>query len=477
MTNSQHLGLSSKEIMANISLYCSIMNKEDTFTIKIKEKEIHLPIEIAVSLSTKILEILMNDPTTRMFTIDIEFLDEKSIDVIEEFLTNYSKELDDNILSNDKMILDLANFGYAFGNSLFVTPLKLKYSSTSNIDNLSIQDLINRIEYKFILSKFEKTENKEQNNLNYMVDPEIEYISKHFDVFCKENSFVEWCKNINNMSLLESIFSYQSFCVGTEDSFLLFLLDLCKTNILFSSLFTFAYLEYCSVEVVKQYIVFINDYFQSSKISQVGLSMISCLQRRCTNQIDEKGLISLERHKLQTKHDQNQKKDVYQYQEENPFNGILNNEHQSNNVNIIPSSVERSGNQYDVYNLVLKPIEGKSTCFYTQNIKNSYITFSLKDSSKFIVDGYMIRGNWNTTSYKMKSWVILGQLATSGDWIEIDKKENQNKFSCYEVRYFPIKETQQLTAVKLMQIDETYDGSNKLVIGSFDIYGRVIKKQ
>ena len=238
----------------------------------------------------------------------------------------------------------------------------------------------------------------------------------------------------------------------------------------FCSLLSYVYTEFCSYELFSDCVTLIHNYLQTQEMTRVEKSLMKFLERgllyKSTNQATEP---SSRLHLPEVLRE-------YQFNENTYNNGMLTHENLLNNVEIIPSSVGYSDEyDYNINNLIQLPLHSKF--FYTQDVPDSHITFSLKASHAFTVKHYIIGQNWMENQYKMKSWVILGQLATSGDWIEIDKKENQNKFSYYEVRYFPIKETQQLTAVKLMQIDETYDGSNKLVIGSFDIYGRVIKKQ
>ena len=460
---SKSFTFNSNEILKNLHDYCMFINKSDMFTIKINEKEVVLPLEISISLSTKILDLLRNDPLIRQFCIKMEFKDPNSTEIIAEILSHYCTEIDSSKLINNAIIYDLADFGFYFGNSMFIEPLE-NSAQLPGIGN--IQEILSRIHYKLLLAKY-KIQSKDENLNNFNIDYELNYISDNFQKIYTNKDFKEWCKDISNLPFLEKIFSNESFQKNTEDSLLLFILDLCKSNQGFLPLLSYVYLEYCSIEQVKKFIDFVDDCFKSFNMPHSGNYILSCLKRRCIHPVSD--IKQGNRHS-----NNNDNSNVYNYDENDPINGILYHENQMNNVLITPSSVGRDGDQYNVYNLVKKPYKGQRTCFYSEDSSESSITFSLKDKKPFIINGYTIRGNWNNNSFKMKSWVILGQSAISKDWIEIDKKENQEKFLPLEFKHFQVKTTPPLVAVQLKQIDKTYDNTNKLVISAFEIYGNTV---
>ena len=433
----------------------------DLFHIKINDFDCYLPLEISVSLSTTITKILMNDFTQRELSINIKFRNDKSLNLILSILKNIQKTYENTLFEDQNVLLDLAEFGFAFGNTSFIKPIIDVYSKDNEFESITFEELLKRIDSKKLISKYLKQEEISYNN-------EIEYISKNFFSLSKEESFINWCRDINNISFLEEIISNQNLVIDSEDQLLNFILKLCKVNQLYHHLFSYVLIEYCSLDCVNSFLQYVNNYFQSLKLSNSDLTIIECLSKRCKYNLKD----------VPSKDDKRYKKyyKTYNYQENDVRNGILYNENKNQNVLITPSSNNNENDESR--NPIQRLLEMPSNfSFYTKNIANSSITFSLKDKTPFNINGYMIRGNWNSDSdhsNQMKSWKLEGELASNHDWVKLDIKENQKPFNKYEVRVFTIPESDPLISVKLTQTAPNYSNSNNLVISSFEIYGNVL---
>ena len=445
----------------NLKLLYTNVENNDLFNIKINGFDCFLPLEISVSISTTIAKLLLNDFTQRELCINIEFLHEDSLYLILTILQNIQKTYENTLFDDKNILFDLAEFGFAIGNSSFIQPMIDIYSKNIELEKMPINELIQRIDYKKILSKYLKQE-------EVSFDDEINFISKNFYTLSKDEAFINWCKDVNNITILKEILSNRNLVILSEDSLLLFLLKLCKENQLYHQLFSLVLIEYCSLECVNTFVKYVNQYFNSSKICHSDYSIIECLSKRCKYNLLDIPSKDFKRYKKLYKITK-----TYQYQENDVRNGILFNENKRENVLITPSSNnnENLENFNPLY--LLEMLSNYS--FYTKNIENSSITFLLKDKTPFVINKYMIRGNWNSEySNQMMSWKLEGQLASNKDWVSLDLKRDEEPLDKYQIRLFSIPQSEPLISVKLTQIAPNFSGNHNLAISSFEIYGDII---
>ena len=90
----------------------------------------------------------------------------------------------------------------------------------------------------------------------------------------------------------------------------------------------------------------------------------------------------------------------------------------------------------------------------------------------------MIRGNYLPIC-QLRSWVLMGQLSTTKEWVEIDRHTNEPQFNMDEVRTFNVHRNERFVSVQLIQTgpNNGYFGRlyHCLAISGFDIYGEVFE--
>ena len=345
------------------------------------------------------------------------------------------------------------------GNSDFIQPIVDIYSKNIENESISVNELIQRIDFKRKISKRLKPE-------KISFDEEINHISKNFYSLSTEESFIDWCKDITNITFLEKILSNQNLVIDTEDSLLQFILNLCHENQLFNQLFSYICIEYCSLDCVNSFLQYVNNYFYSIKLCNSDYAIIECLSKRCKYNLkdvpskDSKRYNKIKYNILKT----------YNYQENDVRNGILFNENKKQNVIITPSSIYDKQETHNPIHLLEMSTD---TSFFSQDFENSSITFSLRDKTPFNINKYMIRGNWCDNELQMISWKLEGQLASNNDWVPPDLKNYQRNFTKFEVRVFSIPQSEPLISVKLTQTSPNYNNNNILGISSFEIFGDI----
>lgn len=163
----------------------------------------------------------------------------------------------------------------------------------------------------------------------------------------------------------------------------------------------------------------------------------------------------------------------------NEFNGIINYLREKSNGNITneidftasSSYNEISDNFGHVSNIAIFDNDEKG--FFTKSIPNSWICLDFKDH-KIIPTDYTI----NTCSggpYPM-SWVIEASNDNNSSWDPIDEQRDYPDFNGPNLSHsFKIgkENLKEYRFIRIRQI-KTYNNSNHLGIGSFEIYGTLI---
>ena len=453
--------LFSKDYLANLQLYYKNYPSNDFFSIKLNNNEIcSLNLEIAIALSSTITEKLLCDPTIRSLNLNMDFKNEKSPQLISEILQGQSQNVDKSLFSDLNILYDFTNFGLKFGNSSFLKPSKHFFKDIKSFDfeSLNIESILFIIQYKSLTSSIYI------DHPSYSIEEEIKWLSQNFYKIISEPYFIEWSKQLENESLLEAILLDNDLLLENEDQLLSFVIELAKENPRYSKLFSYVYLENCSLKSVKQFIDFFNIRLHNLNISSEIMNMASCLTRRCTYNLNKYIKEPMQRYKIIK----------YEYQENNPRNGILFNQNQSNNVLLNPSSDNNPNNPRLKINHLLDDVISDFS-FFTQDIPNSYIEISLKDNKRFIINNYMLRGNFYTgNTNQLKCWTLEGLMTETNQWYEIDNRKDQTPFERFEVRIFEVKRTPPLSKLRLTQTGLTASNDNYLGISGVEFYGYVI---
>ena len=267
-------------------------------------------------------------------------------------------------------------------------------------------------------------------------------------------NLVKILNTIKYYNIIESIIKHENLLLETEDELLLFILKLCEENNEYELLFENVLLEYCSTEAITKFIEYVNKYVCKDNHFK---SILKCINRRL---IQEQIPVQ----------NNNKKRYVikYEYNGNDPFNGLLRQEYLKSNVEMRASST--SGSQNVFY--LLK--NDTSSYFATDNQQNSWIEGNLKNKKPFKVTKYVIRGHTGTDNH-LRSWKLEGRRISDGNWIEIDSHQNE-PFNKLVVKAFPIQSNEKFDTVRLTQTGKTTSNGDYLIINAFDIYGNIYER-
>ena len=412
------------------------MYKDHTYSIIINnEVEIKIPVVVAASISSKISEIIENDPTSSKLPITLNECSSESLGKIKKVvLKNENVELD-----KEEDINAFASFGLAIGNDDFISPLNKKLSK--EMSSMTNDNVVSILKTKKVFSIKDTKE-------------ETKFIAKNFnDITCRED-FLLFAKNSDNIDVIEEIVSSNDLSMENEDNLLSFILSLCKSakeKEEYFTLFSHLFLEYCSVQKCEEFLEFVKESMSSESMRV----LFSCIGRRLLQkEIPMKPNYIINRHTY---------KMIYSVNTDDPLNGIFRRENQNNNVLLEPST---TGND-NVYKIIKAD---DSSNFRTENIENSFINASLKDGKVFVIKNYMLRGNLlGGSEDKVKNWILEGQKS-NGDWIQLDHRENVS-FDKLQVKTFDVSNREKLKAVKITMKGKNASDTYSFRINAFDIFG------
>ena len=453
----------SNESLTNIRKYCSSISQTDVFSIIINQETVSVPIEVAIAISSTITNSLVNDPTLREMLFQIKFRDKESINIIKSILKG--DILSKDIFENKTTFYDICDFCVKIGNTFIIQ---------SYIDNTEISDDINSLSYTEILQqldikqKISNTLFSQNNKLSFCsFTNEVNFIAKNFMDFIVNKDFIEWSKRTENIPLLEQILNSDDLLLDKEDSLLSFLIDLFEINCIFSVLFQYLFIEYCSESCINKLI----ESIQKSMLfaSQSQLSILNCftkgyLKLHNSYQSSQTNFLPLDSKRYKFK------LISLPYIEGKPLNGIFNYSFDKNNLSLSASSNNNPGSSTygDVYFLIHMK---DGTSYATKNVANSYIEASLKDNSLFIIKRYLIRGS-SSSGHQLQSWVLEGKTQDSEKW-EILDSVNNSPIEKYESKVFSVKKELPIQIVRLKQTGANKSNYNYLYINGFEIYGEI----
>ena len=411
-----------------------ITNKSCTIHIN-NNQEIQIPLLIAASFSSFISNQLLIDSLMTDFYIEDRFLDSINDEVIQKLLNLLNLK---EVQLEDDEIMEFAKLGYVLGNKelvdLFMHFIK-KCEQNMNEDT-ALSLLIKKVSFNIPLEE---------------IKPEISYISSHFSKFADE--LINLGKDIKYQNVIECIINSENIKLFTEDELLLFIVELCKENNIYESLFEYVWLEYCSIDSITKFIDYINKYICKDNHLK---SIIKCINRKLILE----PIPNLKRYITEL---------IYEFNQNNPLNGLLRQEYLKNNVEMRASSIGYG----DTYSL-LDCSDDED--FFTDDEENSWISANLKNKKPFTITKYAIRGNkCNDYINQLQSWKLEGHRISDGQWVELDSHQEE-PLTTLSMRSFPIQSTDKYDEVRLIQTGKDTAGCDNLRINAFDIYGTIYLK-
>ena len=342
-------------------------------------------------------------------------------------------------LENDDEIINFSLFGKTINNEQFLEPI----SQILNIE-LSIENVIKIIQTKYSFGYQFSAESQE-----------IKFISANFSEL--KEDLLKLALDTTFKPILELIVRNNQLRLQEEDELLTFILNLCTSNDDYEYLFEFVWLEYCSVNKIKELLEYAN---KNIFTTQSSIALSKCFSRRL---IKEKLPIEISDNNIESRYAHY----YIEYNDDDPLNGMLRKENEHGNV-----LLEASSRQEYVYDILKAQ---PNIDYFTDNKPDSWIQASLKNKKLFIINKYMIRGkNEQLLGYcHLQTWKLEGQLP-DGNWILLDTKSNQDisqlKIKLYEVNY-----NGPISAVRLTQTGKNTNNSYYLEINQFEIFGKVMQ--
>ena len=415
-----------------------ITNKICTIHIN-NSKEIKIPLLVAVSFSSLISQMLINDSLMTEFYVEDHSLDDIQDNIIDKLIELLNlKEIQ---LENEE-ISQLAKLGKVLGSKELIQPYLNKIKEYEQ--NLNDENVISLI--------------KQKHSFDIPIEEfnsEVLFISSKFSNFVDQ--LIDLSKDIKYYNVIESIVKNENLQLQTENELLSFILKLSEQDNIYELLFQYVWLEYCSIGTIKQFIEYIDKNI--CKDNHIK-SIIKCVNRRLIQEQIPVYIFNEKRYQIKS----------YEYNEKDPLNGLLRQEYLKDNVEMSASSTMR----YSVYDLIKND---ENSDFATNDNQNSWIEGKLKNKKPFTISKYVIRGNiYNgPNNCHLQSWKLEGRKISDGNWIELDSHQNE-PFNRLVVRAFSIKNAEKFDAVRLMQTGKNTSNYDDIMINSFDIYGNIYLK-
>ena len=404
-------------------------------------KEIKIPLLVAVSFSSLISQMLTNDSLMTDFYIEDPSLNDIQDSVIDKLIELLN--LNEIQIENEE-IQQFGKLGKFLGNKELIQ-IYLNFVK-ENEQNMNEENVIPLIQQKYSFG----IPIEEFNS-------EFSFVSSKFTKFVDQ--LIELGKDIKYYNIIESIVKHENLLLETEDELLLFILKLCEENNEYELLFENVLLEYCSTEAIREFIEYINKYICKDNHFKC---ILKCINRRLIQEQIPVQINDQKRYVIKYE-------SKYEYNGNDPLNGLLRQEYLKGNVEMRPSSALNG----DVYDLLKN---NTNLDFFTNSEQNSWIEGNLKNKKPFTITKYVIRGNkYSSSCNHLQSWKLEGRRISDGNWIEIDSHQNE-PFNQLVVKTFPIQSQEKFDAVRLTQTGKTTDNKDYLEINAFDIYGNIYTK-
>ena len=406
-------------------------------------KEIKIPLLVAVSFSSLISQMLTNDSLMTDFYIEDPSLNDIQDSVIDKLIELLN--LNEIQIENEE-IQQFGKLGKFLGNKELIQ-IYLNFVK-ENEQNMNEENVIPLIQQKYSFG----IPMEEFNS-------EFSFVSSKFTKFVDQ--LIELGKDIKYYNIIESIIKHENLLLETEDELLLFILKLCEENNKYELLFENVLLEYCSTEAIREFIEYTNKHI--CKDNHIKC-ILKCINRRLIQEQIPVQINDQKRYVIKLKIESK-----YEYNGNDPLNGLLRQEYLKDNVEMRTSSTYNENK--DVYDLLKNDT---SLDFFTKSYENSWIEGNLKNKKPFTITKYVIRGNKYSNCH-LQSWKLEGRRISDGNWIEIDSHQNE-PFNKLVVKEFTIQSKEKFDTVRLTQTGKNTSNDDYLTINAFDIYGSIYTK-
>ena len=237
-----------KEVFSNISYFCSEIGTIGSETFKFifnNGSEVKVPLPIATLLTKNAtVQYLLNEPYQ---TLNIPLRKSESVNYISELLKGDITNFPNDVMS--PIYNDIVDFALSIKNIMLLNCLVKPYLNISR-ETSSYKEILTRYTYEFKLQSLGIKDLEQQYN------EDCEFLSSHFYELCENSDFILWCKDHQNIHILEKIITNDKLVIETEDQLLKFILKLCNEDLnedineipIYASLLEHVMYEYCSSE-------------------------------------------------------------------------------------------------------------------------------------------------------------------------------------------------------------------------------------
>ena len=430
-------------------MHIPIQNYGNDFTFMVNEQKFKTNRLISDLLSPKISKMHLIDPTIELFTI--KTTNHGDFSHILNLINFEQNDIPENELPFVAEVIEILE-----SDSFEFTP-KIKARKIT-IDNV-----------------FNEIQNHEKNSkfFSQNFEEEIDFISSNFYILCEEHE--EEFANLR-INTIYKILSNDQLRLENEDQLLNFINKLYSKNSMYSILYEKVMFTNVSSKYMNEFVELF-DFNDISSQTWINLCM------RLANSLEIKKIESCNKryNTIHTNEIYQIQKTLFKYDKNNDFSGIFNflrkksNENIEKEINVTSSSIHGNFEENLPKNVVL--FENQSKRFISANEPNSWLCFDFKDHQVILTE-YTIKTSclFEKNMRHPRSWVIEGSN-DNNSWEILDEQKDCSEINGKSITHTFSVNNQELKKFKMIRLRATgpnWDGSNYLLIESFEIYGRYI---
>jgi hypothetical protein len=427
------IGLSAKGIK-------NIQNKYNDFTFVVGSRRYHCPSFIAQFLSPRVCSVHLIDDTTKEFSISVDDKQEIFNDIL-------SLGFGDDVVFDATNKTTILSICCGLGNSELYEKICQGFEEELCVDN--VIDRLNDL-----------------NNIGKDISREVEFIASHF------HELKDSLKSMTSSSMIMAIVNHSSLKIESEDSLYEFIVNGISNNCEFFGLLEFVRFEYLSTSNFIEFFDMMSnsfEYFNESlwRSLRSRLSLPVSISVSSTSRNERYVGIDSSRHRIR------------EFSPSSPLDGIIGylttrscgNVSDRGVVSITSSSVWSSDSTHAAKNAADL---SANSLFHSLDEENPWLCYDFKDMI-ITPSHYSIRSRYNGVpgGNHPKYWIVEGSNDGSS-WIELDQRINNSDLNAGNVtKTFPISNSSQIRYIRLRQLGKNHAGHLRLVISSFEIFGRL----
>ena len=348
------------------------------------------------------------------------------------------------------------------------------------IFGLTIDDIFNNFDRKEEINNENIISNTKRHEkfkiYSNLLKEDIEYISSHFyELYETGKEFLLTLLP----STIERIISNEKLKLTNEDQLFNFIFEFYNQQNSNSNsneitkFFGYLIFSNLSEETMK---IFIDNFDYNELDHETWKSLTNRLTKPILNQNSEPTKRYKENIQQISQPTKNSKEQIFNPQQENEFNGIINylktKGNISNQLEITASSI--CFTDYPPKNVI--DYQNRNH-FCTKNEPGSWICFDFKEN-KIIPTNYQIMSfNGGQNCEHPKSWQIQGSNdeTENKNWTTIDEQTNCPILNGSNITHiFPISNSIAYRYIRMIQTDKNWADSCHLLLDSFEFYGKLI---